>query len=132
VSAASVTEAVQAEVHPYDRNYFRRGEALTESIERLDDLWRRVRGGLRGGERGRDPRAANATVRAREAAAMLAHARWMYASALARDETRGMHKRLDCLRLDPDQQRRRLVGGLDQVWTALDPEQPVSRLDRAA
>jgi succinate dehydrogenase/fumarate reductase flavoprotein subunit len=132
LGAATVTRAVQAEVHPYDRNYFRRDESLRASIERLDGLWHRVRAGLHGsGPRG-DRRAADASVRAREAAAMLAHARWLYASALERSETRGMHKRLDFPKLDPGQQQRRLVGGLDAIWTGLDPARPVSALEKAA
>jgi succinate dehydrogenase/fumarate reductase flavoprotein subunit len=120
-----VTAAVQAEVHPYDRNYFRSERELIASRRRLDDLWKRVRDGLRGGGPG-------ASMRARESAAMVAHARWMYASALVRSETRGMHKRTDHPRLDPEQQRRRTVGGLDRVWTDLDPERPVSALELAA
>jgi aspartate oxidase len=63
---------------------------------------------------------------------MLAHARWLYASALERSETRGMHKRLDFPKLDPGQQQRRLVGGLDAIWTGIDPARPVSALEKAA
>jgi succinate dehydrogenase/fumarate reductase flavoprotein subunit len=102
------------------------------SLERLDDLWRRVRSGLLGGHRGGAQDPAASRILAREAAAMLAHARWMYTSALERSETRGMHKRLDCPELDPGQQRRKLVGGLDEVWTAPDPEWPVTAVELAA
>jgi succinate dehydrogenase/fumarate reductase flavoprotein subunit len=49
-----------------------------------------------------------------------------------RTETRGMHKRIDHPELDPAQQHRRLVGGLDRVWTGLDPELPYSVLEMAA
>ncbi len=38
-----------------------------------------------------------------------------------------MHKRIDHPELDPAQQHRQLVGGLDRVWTGLDPERPVQR-----
>ncbi|MEA2180627.1 MAG: hypothetical protein QOG77_3924 [Solirubrobacteraceae bacterium] len=116
--AADITRAVQDEVHPYDRNLFRSGDVLAGSRERLDGLWRTVRAGLRGAD---EPTAA---LRAREAASMVAHARWMYAAASARPETRGMHRRVDHPELDPAQQRRLLTGGLDEVWVADDPVAP--------
>lgn len=47
---------------------------------------------------------------------MTATARWMYASALERTETRGMHKHMDHPALDPAQQRRLVCGGLERVW----------------
>jgi succinate dehydrogenase/fumarate reductase flavoprotein subunit len=59
-------------------------------------------------------------VRAREAAAMVATARFMYHSASQRSETRGMHKHLDFPGVDAGQQRRLLTGGLDQVWVRPD------------
>jgi succinate dehydrogenase/fumarate reductase flavoprotein subunit len=55
---------------------------------------------------------------------MVQHARWMYAAASARPETRGMHRRVDHPDPDPALQRRRLVGGLDEVWVADDPVTP--------
>jgi succinate dehydrogenase/fumarate reductase flavoprotein subunit len=55
-------------------------------------------------------------VRNRQAAAMTAHARWMYHTALARTETRGMAKRLDFPDQDPAQHRRLTTGGLDSIW----------------
>lgn len=112
-----VVATVQEEVRPYDRNYFRDEETLRGSRARLEDLWQRVSEGL---ESGRDP------VRAREAAAMCAHARWMYAAAQERTETRGMHKRTDHPEPDPAQQRRLHVGGLQELWTAGDGRPRVS------
>lgn len=47
---------------------------------------------------------------------MVATARWMYNSALARKETRGMHKHLDYPQQDTNQQRSLVSGGLDKVW----------------
>jgi succinate dehydrogenase/fumarate reductase flavoprotein subunit len=47
---------------------------------------------------------------------MTAHARWMYHTALARTETRGMAKRLDFPELDSAQQYRLTTGGLDDIW----------------
>jgi succinate dehydrogenase/fumarate reductase flavoprotein subunit len=49
---------------------------------------------------------------------MVAHARWMYRSALARAESRGMHRRDDAPDTDPAFAHRIHCGGLDQVWTS--------------
>jgi succinate dehydrogenase/fumarate reductase flavoprotein subunit len=108
-----VVRAVREEVVPYDRNLFRTGDGLRASLTRLDDTWVRVRSGLHGtGAR---------TAKVREAVALVAHARWMYASALARTESRGMHKRSDFPDLDPAQAHRIVSGGLDEVWARPEP-----------
>jgi succinate dehydrogenase/fumarate reductase flavoprotein subunit len=133
LTADLVTKLVQDEVHPYDKNYFRSEAALTASLGTLDDLWKRIAAGLHGGD-GYPPQgtgAATARLRAREAAAMTAHARWMYNAARERTETRGMHKRADHPELDPAQRQRRFVGGLEQVWNGLDPVKPYSILELA-
>ncbi|MGP3635551.1 FAD-binding protein [Streptomyces sp. 24-1644] len=108
-----VVAAVQGEVLPYEKNYLRQGDRLAAALEVLDSLWKESRASLHAG--GAD------TVRTRQAAAMTAHARWMYASALARTETRGMAKRLDFPAQDPGQHHRIVTGGLDQVWTRTEP-----------
>jgi succinate dehydrogenase/fumarate reductase flavoprotein subunit len=108
-----VVAAVQREVLPYDKNYLRRGSVLTESLTTLDALWAEIRDSLGGDGAER--------VRTRQAAAMTAHARWMYRAALARTETRGMAKRLDFPDQDPDQHHRLITGGLDRIWVR--PEQ---------
>lgn len=104
---AQVTRAVQAEVLPYIVNYFRTGERLTLALERLDDLW--------AGVRKAGPSSVERVVKAREAAAMLATSRWMYRSALARTESRGMHKREDYPALDAAQRHYLVSAGLDEV-----------------
>lgn len=114
--------AVQNEVIPYDKNYFRSDHQLRSSLEVLDDMRSEIRLSLRGDGVG--------TIKAREAAATVATARWMYRSALVRTETRGMHKRDDFPKLDPNQHHRILSGGLDEVWTAY--ELDVEPLDRLA
>jgi succinate dehydrogenase/fumarate reductase flavoprotein subunit len=104
----SVVVAVQREVLPYDKNYLRHGDILSSSLIVLEGIWTEVRQSLRGqGEE---------LVRTRQAAAMTAHARWMYHTALARTETRGMAKRLDYPELDAAQQHRLTTGGLDRIW----------------
>ena len=105
---AEYVRAVQSEVAPYDRNLFRTDAGLQGSLERLDDVWSAIRGGTAALD-------AHA-VKAREAAAMTATARWMYNTALHRTETRGMHKREDYPQLDDAQRYRLVSGGLDQVY----------------
>ncbi|MBD2245706.1 FAD-binding protein [Nostoc sp. FACHB-888] len=108
INSAEVIQATQAEVFPYDRNYFRTQEGLTASLQRLNSLWREIR---------TSQAADNHNIlRTREAAAMVATARWMYSSALERKETRGMHRHLDYPELDQKQQHHLISGGLDQVW----------------
>jgi succinate dehydrogenase/fumarate reductase flavoprotein subunit len=48
---------------------------------------------------------------------MVATARWMYRSALAREESRGMARREDFPRLDSGGRYHMHSGGLDDVWT---------------
>lgn len=103
---------VQAELLPYDKALFRTEAKLLASRTRLDRQWR----DLRDRARGDGP----ALLRSREAAAMTAHARWCIDAALARTESRGMHRRTDAPAADPRQARRLLTGGLDHVWTRPD------------
>ncbi|MQY11031.1 L-aspartate oxidase [Streptomyces sp. RB5] len=113
-----VVAAVQAEVIPYDKNYLRTGAVLTRALGTLNGIWREVRDGLAA--------SGESAVRARQAAAMTATGRWMYTAALARTETRGMHKRADFPAQDDPGQRRRLVtGGLDELWSV--PETAVAQ-----
>lgn len=107
---ASVAKAVQNEVFPYDINYFREASRLDGSLARLDTLWREV-SDADASDRGE-------VFRARESAAMVATARWMYRSALARTETRGMHRREDFPQQDERQRHYITTGGLDEIWTA--------------
>jgi succinate dehydrogenase/fumarate reductase flavoprotein subunit len=107
INAEEVIKATQAEVFPYDRNYFRNEKGLTESLQRLNNLWQEIR---------TSQVDTHNIVRVREAAAMVATSRWMYSSALERKETRGMHKHLDYPEMDVNQQHYLISGGLDRVW----------------
>ena len=109
VGHRDVVAEVQRQVLPYELNYLRHGDRLTPALKSLHDTWSEVRAGL--GAAGED------VFRAREAAAMVAHGRWMYHAALARTESRGMHKRADFPAQDPEQRRRLLTGGLDDLWS---------------
>jgi succinate dehydrogenase/fumarate reductase flavoprotein subunit len=129
LAADEIKSLVQGEVFPFDKNYFRSAAALDASLSTLDELWSRVAAGLRGGD-GYPPHgetSAAALFGAREAAAMVATARWMFTAARERTETRGMAKRVDHPTLDPGQQHRRTVGGLDRLFSHVDPQAPYSR-----
>ncbi|WP_414581556.1 FAD-dependent oxidoreductase [Scytonema sp. PCC 10023] len=109
-----IIQATQAEVFPYDRNYFRSETGLTESLQRLNHLWQEIR---------TTQADDNNILRVREAAAMVATSRWMYNSALERKETRGMHKHTDYPQQDVNQQHYLISGGLDRVWVKTAPVQ---------
>lgn len=106
--------AVQDELHPYDKNLFRTGAQLQRSLGILDNHWDR----LQPRKLASDP---TTLLRWRETHALLASARWCYASALARDESRGIHQREDA----PARHQRFDVhlrsGGLDAPWVRHDP-----------
>jgi len=111
----ALTRAVQDEVFPYERNLFRTDKQLTESLARLDSLWQEAQ--ARPAQNARD------VLRGRESAAMTAIARFMYTSARARTETRGMHKHLDHPAQDPTQQHRLICQGLERIQVEVEPVQ---------
>ncbi|MDB9311111.1 FAD-binding protein [Aphanizomenon sp. CS-733/32] len=117
IHSEDIIKATQAEVFPYNRNYFRNEQTLTESLQRLHSLWDEIRNSQSADN--------SHIVRTREAAGMVATARWMYSSALERKETRGMHKHLDYPEQDTNQQHHLISGGLDQVWVKAAPIQEV-------
>jgi succinate dehydrogenase/fumarate reductase flavoprotein subunit len=115
IHSEDIIKATQAEVFPYNRNYFRNEQTLTESLQRLHSLWDEIRN---------SQVADNSNIlRTRESAGMVATARWMYSSALERKETRGMHRHLDYPQQDTNQQHHLITGGLDQVWVKATPIQ---------
>ena len=115
IHSEDIIKATQAEVFPYNRNYFRNEQTLTESLQRLHSLWDEIRNSQITDN--------SNIIRTREAAGMVATARWMYSSALERKETRGMHKHLDYPEQDTKQQHHLISGGLDQVWVKATPIQ---------
>jgi len=112
--ANAVVKGVQDEVFPFDKNIFRTEKGILESLGKLDHLWEAVQGSPL-------QDTAQHLIRSREAAALVATARWSYFAGLQRTETRGMHKRLDYPALDPAQRHYLRVGGLDKLWTRADP-----------
>jgi succinate dehydrogenase/fumarate reductase flavoprotein subunit len=108
--AMEIVRAVQEEVFPFERNLFRTEKTLLDCLARLETSWKTIQGApLR--------ETAHQLVRSREAASLLATARWSFHAALHRTETRGMHIRLDHPTTDPTQHHYLSVGGLDRIWT---------------
>jgi succinate dehydrogenase/fumarate reductase flavoprotein subunit len=118
-----LARAVQNEVFPYDLNYFREAGRLGGSLQRLDALWAEASSS--------DAAAESDVLRAREATAMLATARWMYRSGLARNESRGMHRRDDFPNQDKRFRHYITAGGLDEVWTSARAHADVSYAEAA-
>jgi succinate dehydrogenase/fumarate reductase flavoprotein subunit len=87
LDAHELVRTVREEMLPLDRNFFRREVTLRQSLDRLDACWSDLRHHGRG--------EGLAAVKLREAAALAATSRWAYRSALARAESRGMHRRRD-------------------------------------
>src|SRR6188768_1389467 len=109
VDRRSVLKAAQDEILPLDKNVFRSGPKLEKSLAVLESAWRELRD--------HDHATGADAVTARETASVVATARLSYTAALARNESRGMHQREDVPEQKPDQGRRLLIGGLDEVWT---------------
>jgi succinate dehydrogenase/fumarate reductase flavoprotein subunit len=118
LDAPEIVRAVREEMLPLDRNFFRRAETLRRSLDRLDACWVELRGAGAG--------AGTAAVRTREAAALTATGRWAYRSALARAESRGMHRRRDRPGADPAFACSLHVSGLDEVRVARADGRPIA------
>ncbi|MFZ3482697.1 FAD-dependent oxidoreductase [Sphingomonas sp. 3-13AW] len=110
LDAGEVTRFVQGETLPLDVNFFRSGARIAESRQALTAAWADIRAGLSGEGRG--------LVRAREAAAMAATARFIWEAAALRTESRGMHRRLDLPDEDATFDDRIHVSGVDQIAAA--------------
>jgi succinate dehydrogenase/fumarate reductase flavoprotein subunit len=110
---------VSRELNDLDKNMFRSGDGLRRSLALLDDLWTQLpdHAGLRAGRgsAGRD------VLRARETAALVAAARWVLSSAIARQESRGMHERIDAPGRDPAFTATVRSWGLDAALTSVEP-----------
>ena len=116
VDLTVLRDGVRAEMHPFDKNLFRTGQGLAASARVLEDLWTELADHAEAG-----------TIASRETAALLATARWSVATAAARKESRGLHRREDFPSRDPGLAVRLLSGGLDQVWVAADGAPPGAR-----
>ncbi|RDI68587.1 succinate dehydrogenase/fumarate reductase flavoprotein subunit [Nocardia pseudobrasiliensis] len=113
IDPRAVVGLVQEHTLPLRRSYWRSAGSLRDSIAELDGMWPVTECDLGGNGPER--------LRAREAAALLAVARWTKYSALARTETRGMHRRTDHPGEATDWRIRLHAGGVQSVW--VQPEQ---------
>jgi L-aspartate oxidase len=118
---------MRREMQAFDRALFRSAAGLEASRHALDAEWDEIAASGDGHVQDHSHRD---ELKTREAAALLATARWSVASALARNESRGMHLRVDAAETRDDFSRRLLSGGLDDVWTRW--EKPVTRSEQAA
>ncbi len=107
VAVDDIVAAVRNEMAPLDKNHIREGRRLEQSLSRLDTVWRQVTAGL--GATGAD------RLKSREAAAGLAAARFAITAALARTESRGMHRRADFPTADEGPVRRYALTGPDRI-----------------
>ncbi len=122
VTTEEVLRVVKEEIHPLEKNYWRTGAGMQRSIERFESLWRDVATGLGPVSQGDAKSTARERLKTREAAALLATGRWIYASANERTESRGLHRRKDFPDMDPGQDGQHILsGGLDTVWLRRTP-----------
>ncbi|WLP89087.1 FAD-binding protein [Gordonia sp. NB41Y] len=124
--AAEVVAAAQAQLIPFEKNYIRHGDRLAPALGALDGIWESLSAGDFGAP------STSERIATRQAAAITAVGRWIYASALARTESRGMSKRDDHPDQDSGQHGHILSGGLDEVWVRRVPALPGALADRAA
>jgi succinate dehydrogenase/fumarate reductase flavoprotein subunit len=110
--AAAYVAVAQASMFPLERNFTRDAVGLTDSLARIDSAFRSFREERRSSSDGRGRR------REREAAAMLATARWICSSALERRETRGIHRRRDFPTLTDAPPRSLKLRGVDEIMWA--------------
>ncbi|UAK34902.1 FAD-binding protein [Nocardia asteroides] len=121
IDPRAVIGLVQEHTLPLRRSYWRSAGSLRDSIGELDGMWPGAEFDLGGS--GAD------LLYARQAAALLAVARWTKYSALMRTESRGMHRRTDHPGAT-DRWRVRLVsGGVRNVWVR--PDVPWTTLEQS-
>jgi succinate dehydrogenase/fumarate reductase flavoprotein subunit len=117
VAPEEVIGIVRDEMLPLDKNYWRTGPGMTASLSRFESAWRDVVPALGWMRQDSAKLTARDRMRTREAVSLLAAGRWIYASALARTESRGLHRRADFPHYSPEFEGQHLIsGGLDEVW----------------
>jgi succinate dehydrogenase/fumarate reductase flavoprotein subunit len=133
VSVEEIIHAAREEMLPLQKNYWRTGVGMTQSLERFDDLWRDAVPALGATKKSTKKETARSRLRTREATALLATARWIYLSAAERKESRGLHRRKDFPDLDTAQDAEHVItGGLDNLWVGRKPHSKTLSLAQGA
>jgi len=118
--ADQVISAVQAEMFPLEKNYYRSEAGLTRSLAALDSVWTELSRAPRHGS-------VREIERSRTAASLAVTARFCYRSGLVRRETRNINRRVDFPQLDPGLSHYFATGGVDDTWVRPVPaREPVS------
>lgn len=104
----AVRDAVRAEILPLDKTFFRSRASLKASAQTLEQLDDTVAAGF-------VTPSPDDVLKAREAAALVFGARLQTVSALARRETRGLHRVADYPAEDPDLARAFTVSGVRTI-----------------
>ncbi|WP_327109942.1 FAD-binding protein [Nocardia sp. NBC_01730] len=112
IDPRAVVGLVQEHTLPLRRSYWRSAGSLHDSIGELDEMWPGAEFDLGGSGVDR--------LRARQAAALLAVARYTKYSALMRTESRGMHRRTDHPGAAENWRVRLTSGGIRSVWVRPD------------
>jgi len=114
IGIKELVKAIQEEILPLGKNYFRSEPVIQGALENLHELWPKVQS--------QKVESIHDVVHAREAAAMAATARWIYTAALDRKESRGkgLHFFKEYPDVDPNQHHRVIVSGLDKIQVSHD------------
>ena len=116
IAPEEIVAVVREEMLPVEKNYWRTGPGMSASLSRFESAWHSAIGDLGWLGHGGAKATARDRLRTREAVSLLAAGRWIYASALARTESRGLHRRADFPGYDPEFEGQHLISsGLDQV-----------------
>ncbi len=103
LDTAALAGNVREQATDFSTTFFRDDASLTSALNILDLQWDEIRTHLAGG------------LRAREAAALTATARWCLTAARHRRESRGIHTREDFSTAVPHLAKRQFLRGVDNI-----------------
>lgn len=103
LDTAALAANVREQATDFSTTFFRDDASLSRALQVLNGQWDEIRTHLAGG------------MRAREAAALTATARWCLTAARHRRESRGIHTREDFSALAPHLAKRQVLHGVDHI-----------------